>query len=391
MSQINKTCTKCNKLFKSEYLLNKHLNRAIPCGVVLNCKNCKKIFTTNQQLLSHVNRKISCITHVVQVSDKIALVNAKEKSELNIFNTKAVAKQKIIDQQSLQLENKQKLTREVIAHSQSKMEAALKAEEVKYSNKCNTIQIINDRAKVERQRLELNKKAEAELEYDILYKIAFKASKFTENFFTDQGIAQMFHNIFAHMTEESCINTFTKAETCTEIVKHMLKDLLNDANPKNKNLFYNSRIGMFCAIMTEKVGDAQHIVILQKTYAQVFDALLPIIQYCYDRFNGSEIALYGYKNSSLMAKNEVSHKFKRFDDERKTFTQLVAHNKQYLEAEMQVVLHNQVPVAPLQTSAKVLSHDLQTAITDNTNIYSASPISLFKLLPSFGVAGVSHI
>ena len=36
-------CKKCNKSFLSEYLLNRHKNKQVPCGTKLSCKKCNKI------------------------------------------------------------------------------------------------------------------------------------------------------------------------------------------------------------------------------------------------------------------------------------------------------------------------------------------------------------
>jgi hypothetical protein len=54
-------CEKCNKDFKTKYILIKHLNKKIPCDNVIKCENCLKEFKTNQHLQRHINRKNKCI------------------------------------------------------------------------------------------------------------------------------------------------------------------------------------------------------------------------------------------------------------------------------------------------------------------------------------------
>lgn len=374
MSQNNKICTKCDKTFKTDYNLNKHINRTISCDIILQCERCKKIFTTNVKLVAHTNRKIPCANSIY--ADKLVLLNAKEQSELNILDKKLVIKQKLAHEatlkEQLKIEAKQKLADNVALQllekqkiTESKIEAAFKLQEMKNVNKRITAKILNDRADAENKRLALDKTAEAELEYEIMYNMAYKASKYTENFFNDGGMDSIFRELCRGVTQQHCVDIFTKAETCTDIVHKILKDVLNNDNPKNKNLFYNSRIAMFSAITVEIIDDVRHVIIIQKTYQQVFDMLLPIIEHCYSRYNGHEMALHEYKCDNILAKNEdILHKFARFAIERKNFSDLVMHNK---HDNTQLVVYNP---EPLPICVKALSHNLQTVIIDNTNIYT---------------------
>ena len=45
-------CIKCNKKFKTNQILNNHLNRKIPCDRKLECNRCKKEFKTKFKLNS---------------------------------------------------------------------------------------------------------------------------------------------------------------------------------------------------------------------------------------------------------------------------------------------------------------------------------------------------
>lgn len=67
---INKNkikCSKCNKEFETNYKLNRHNDRKIPCDNVIKCNKCEKIFKTTQQLQNHIKRKIPCESASIQL------------------------------------------------------------------------------------------------------------------------------------------------------------------------------------------------------------------------------------------------------------------------------------------------------------------------------------
>jgi len=53
-------CIKCKKEFSTNYHLNRHHQRKIPCDRVIQCDNCLMIFKTKQILSNHQNRKTPC-------------------------------------------------------------------------------------------------------------------------------------------------------------------------------------------------------------------------------------------------------------------------------------------------------------------------------------------
>jgi hypothetical protein len=53
-------CSKCNKVFKRNIDLNRHINRKIPCDRKLECNRCFKIFNQKCDLLNHINKKNKC-------------------------------------------------------------------------------------------------------------------------------------------------------------------------------------------------------------------------------------------------------------------------------------------------------------------------------------------
>jgi len=79
-------CIKCNKGFKTNQHLQRHLNRKNACDKEYNCINCLKVFKTNQQLTQHKNRKNKCKKvdykqEIIELKNKL-----EEKTQQTIIN-----------------------------------------------------------------------------------------------------------------------------------------------------------------------------------------------------------------------------------------------------------------------------------------------------------------
>jgi len=94
-------CEKCEKSFKYNSELQRHLHRKNPCNQVKEnkCENCLKIFKTGQQLKAHKNRKNPCIKvdllkenlelkHQLELAQKPTIINNNttiNNTQINIF------------------------------------------------------------------------------------------------------------------------------------------------------------------------------------------------------------------------------------------------------------------------------------------------------------------
>ena len=94
MTKQKNICNKCNKKFSSSHNLTQHMNRKIPCNIILNCVKCNKVFPTHQQLEQHTNRKTSCVKNIVLDKESI-----KHNRELAILDKKLE-----LEKQRLELE-----------------------------------------------------------------------------------------------------------------------------------------------------------------------------------------------------------------------------------------------------------------------------------------------
>ena len=72
-------CKKCSKEFKSNYHLNRHINKKKSCiKDIIKCENCLTVFKTKQILLNHLNRKNKCI----KVDLEKEIIELKHKNEI---------------------------------------------------------------------------------------------------------------------------------------------------------------------------------------------------------------------------------------------------------------------------------------------------------------------
>jgi len=73
-------CDKCDKIFKRNIDLNRHMNRKIPCDRKLECNRCFKIFDHKHHLLSHINKINKCYNkrNEMEIQEEIKNKNITE-------------------------------------------------------------------------------------------------------------------------------------------------------------------------------------------------------------------------------------------------------------------------------------------------------------------------
>ena len=172
----NYKCKTCKKKFISEYLLNKHLNKKIPCSVIIKCIRCNKVFEYSRDLDRHEKRKNPCkiintktdlelrleierertarlqIEKDKDLNNKLIIINEKAKKEkeknklrLKIIQEKKEKELEIIKEKKLldkeRTENSSKLIQEKAKHQLEKCQAV---EKLKTERKEKTPQVINN-------------------------------------------------------------------------------------------------------------------------------------------------------------------------------------------------------------------------------------------------------
>jgi uncharacterized C2H2 Zn-finger protein len=78
-------CIKCDKIFKRNIDLNRHINRKIPCDRKLECNRCFKNFNQKCDLLNHINKINKCHNKrsEMEIQTEIKIKNITE-SEMKI-------------------------------------------------------------------------------------------------------------------------------------------------------------------------------------------------------------------------------------------------------------------------------------------------------------------
>lgn len=80
---MNKLCVKCNKKFKTNQDLNRHLSRKIPCDRILKCCKCDKVFKTKFNLERHKN---TCSVSLEEYVNKLKNELDELKLQINTNN-----------------------------------------------------------------------------------------------------------------------------------------------------------------------------------------------------------------------------------------------------------------------------------------------------------------
>lgn len=134
-------CDKCNKDFKSQYHLNKHINRKYPCTVIFKCIKCETVFDSNRILEKHMKRKTPCID-VVEVKQDVEIMRLElESRKLSIRERELDIKEKHIEAKRQELETKKEL---IELKKQAFIEKNTVIEKLKTERKEKTSVVINN-------------------------------------------------------------------------------------------------------------------------------------------------------------------------------------------------------------------------------------------------------
>ncbi len=150
---IKPICAKCNKTFRSNYLLNKHLNQKIPCGTIVQfiCTNCNKEFSSHFNLERHKNKKTPCLRNNVHVNKLQIEIEKTKQLELKLKNEikeKELLIKKEMKEKELILKKELKeqqiaLEREKIQAQKEKSQKYIEIEHIKSQRKERTAIRIN--------------------------------------------------------------------------------------------------------------------------------------------------------------------------------------------------------------------------------------------------------
>lgn len=256
-------CSKCNNTFNSEYVLNKHLNRKIPCDIVLQCARCNKVFQTIRDLNSHENRKFPCKITDINFEREQREKDRELKLHLETEKNNIREKTLLIEQRKLDMRDKESAAR--AANTQKQMEIA----QLKCNNKLELAQVIQS------NKISLKEQFPSAVTnitnitntfinsiqdtYFITNDTCF--TKVTEYRIKRFKEIQEYNQTCALLREINWyIEVFNKYDTTQEIVKHFLRHAyLSNTELNTRCIYYHEIIDQFYAVYITDVKKLQPI------------------------------------------------------------------------------------------------------------------------------------
>ena len=254
---MNHKCKKCKQTFVSEYLLNKHLNRKVPCDVVLKCDRCEVVFTNAYRLNRHKNRKNPC-TIIDKKSDleikleieKLKAYNLEAMKKIDLDNKLTIIQEKSNKQkEKLEIEdkiNKEKANKRLEVESkliQERSKVMLEREKEKTKRKKITTAIANQNAAKRKEDKEL-------FERKRLMKHIEKYQKINMYPFDSDEINNFLTNYIRDKDQLEEILDYIENNDIESIQKFIHKIIFdNKLYPEAKSLFYSSELNEYWGII----------------------------------------------------------------------------------------------------------------------------------------------
>ncbi len=265
-------CTKCKKKFVSQYLLDKHINREIPCDQEIKCEKCGKIFEKKVYLERHMKRKTPCITinqniklsqlEIEKEKTKREIEKEKEKTRRELEKLKLKSELEII-KINKESENKQK-------EIELKMNKSLEIEKAKTDRKEKTASIINN---INTQNINIEVTNNINNIFDA--KIVLNSDKFKT-----KDVSHLFESINnPKIIEQLCKDNDSLTNLLANIIKIAYN---NDNNPESRYFIHNKPSNHFL-IADEKTGEYKIVdyneieKYIKKTTNKSYDKIKKII------------------------------------------------------------------------------------------------------------------
>lgn len=319
-------CNKCHSIFTSEYHLDKHINKNIPCDVILACEKCDKVFKSQYNLNSHKKRKTPCKPKVVdeisKLSVKLEITKLKATTALELEREKTnqiklrkdikneEAKNKVIiinnkKDTALEIINAKMEAERFIINAQEKKEKSIIDAEI---NKA----FLKEQEKTKRKEITAviaNKNA-TQAAIDKVNTIRAEGLAFIEEYipineipFSYKGVVDKFIDLISTEVVD-IIKIYQNSENIGELNKRLFNVFLNNKiYPQYRNIFY------FVALQEYYVIRRSDVSKVKKPERVDFDTeILPllhqIVEYVYIR-----ISMVRYSEDHKLIAEE-SEKFK---------------------------------------------------------------------------------
>lgn len=234
-------CLKCNNKFSSEYMLNKHMNKQVPCDIKIECDKCGLSFTSKIYLERHKNRKTPCIKNM-EVTINIPQVSKsdeKQKNRLKIEKEKTKQLELKLKEKTMEIEAQKELKLLEIEALKLRNDSRLKEEEMKTERKEKTTHIINNQQNITIQN---NFVLNIQNKYVTDYVIAIESEEFKEYENDIYKIAIDKKLLFNRYL-------FDTSKNINEFISIFLRLLFNcESKIDYKNMFYSRDLNAFFGI-----------------------------------------------------------------------------------------------------------------------------------------------
>lgn len=252
-------CHKCPEYFSTEYLLVKHLNKAISCDKPLKCERCKELFTDITTYKRHINRKIQC--KKVDVNDS-SLIIQLELAKINLERERLILEKSKLEQNNKNVD-------EIKPHGIEEDDDSTVVE--------NNIE--NTKDMLESEIPPISKESQEFME-DIFD--GYKISKYTYKDFDNLALEEIKRIRKKDYRTTSIVNTEIKTfTTIDEYFQIKLKNtfIINRNNICSNFIFYYAKTDLFYCLCTEdKVRYVKIIDYENELYTKMNNFLVNVIK-----------------------------------------------------------------------------------------------------------------
>lgn len=271
-------CIRCEKQFNSEYNLNKHLNKKIPCGTSLKCDRCYKLFYNKRDYDQHLSRKFPC-----KMSNDQSKLELK-KIELEIQKINAVVRLEVEKDRSLRSEIKLKAIESRIIIQAEKAKELLQMKSEFALTNATAIENMKSERK-ERTSVQINITEINNYHNTIINYLSEKYLAKNEMTVVPKDVEKrMFIHIQYIFTPAKVIQLYNKSETIRDINNNIIMTLLNnDKYPhfrafffkKEKDQFYGVKLSLKATKEIQKIDyNADINPIIKSILTRVYNILI---------------------------------------------------------------------------------------------------------------------
>lgn len=240
------SCEKCSKVFKSNYLLDKHLNRKTPCDIILQCSKCNKMFATTRLLTNHLDRKTSCMVAIIDINlSKLELKLEIEKEKTLQISEKALMQTDLINKRAIAQADliSKRLSAKIFTKDKD-----LEKEYLKTKRKEITAQIVNEKILADRKLAEYKHLDYLRIKEEEAFKYVESRILTNEVVFDINELSHLLMHLIRNniLDVKKVFEEFTTIEECSTALLQVIFN--NDEYPQFKSLFYFLEIDKYFII-----------------------------------------------------------------------------------------------------------------------------------------------